>query len=412
MALPDDLSRLLGKFPMRTLRLLGGLADGQLGLGGVGARRTMIVKTQAVGQRHVVFDMDVVSDPSKQALGPDAAGMLKTAAAAGQYAAMAALPPRLETHALNVLTDLGDHALRSLRLDWFADCGDSDLCSLHLAEQLQRIGAGTVLQRVRGEDFRTAVWTFRDLRAGCVGCAMTRGQRDAAHRIHSCTNADREPPERAAAALAATQAAAAAHAVQEQWLLAHDPSARPANYVLRLNAETGGCRIIEIQRSPDCRHHPEPIPWQQVRLLSGATTRTLRPIDLMNETGSQSLSFDRPLVQLAACQRCDARYQLDPPTSLAVLLAAGAGCPSCGGDLRALLAGRRVSRESASARRTLLEIGMPLGHVYRLSQPEAWLAIDDAAELFAPDATPPKRTWSLQPLAHADATAAWMAGDA
>jgi hypothetical protein len=406
---PDDLTRLLGKFDEATIRAMGDAKSGQLGLGGVGVHRVRILKAQGVGHTLVIFDMDRVTDPCKGLLDQQCGGMLKTQATADQFKPVQDYWPHLEAYALNVVTDLGDYAMWSFEFNWFADCGDNDLCSLALGEQFQRIGGGTVLQRVRGEGFRAAVWVCRDLNAACFGCAMNATQRADAHHIHSCTRVDPARSERHAAALVATQTAAAAHGVQEEWLLQRNPQARPANYTVRFDAETGSSRVVALRRDPNCPHHPEPIPWHNVQVLQNAETRSVRPLDLMEEVHSEVMVLDRSLVLLMACQACDARLRLEPPVTELVLMTHQVGCPVCGGDLRSLLSSRRVSRHSRTSRHTLFDLGMPFGHVYRFEGNARLIALaDHEAELQRSLSETPQRTWNLQIIGQAEAAAAWM----
>jgi len=409
MGHPDDLTRLLGRFDRKLIERMASVRDGQLGFGGVGAPRTSILKSQGIGQRHVLFDMDTVTDPRKSLLPPHYRETLKVTAAMEHFEPLSDSWPRTEGYALNVLTDIGDHAMRSFGFNWFADCGDNDLCSLLLSEQFQRIGGGTALQRVRGQDFKAAVWVCRDLTAACFGCAMGFSQRAEAHRIHSCTRAvdDRERP--APAALMATQTAAAAHAVQEQWLIQKNPKARPVNYVARYDAENGTYRIVAMRRDPECPHHVEPIPWDEVRILDQARTRSTRPVDLLNETGSESLLLDRELAQVVACQGCDAQFRLEPPVAEVVLLANRVGCPDCGEHLRSLLTTRRLSRKTDAARETLFDLGLPIGHVYRCESPCTWLAVgDEEEELRHAQSAAVLRTWNLQRIGEAELLETWM----
>jgi hypothetical protein len=410
MGRPDDLTRLLGRFDHKTIERMGNVCDGQLGFGGVGAPRTRMLKSQGVGQRHVIFDMDTVTDPCKSLLPSNCKGALKVTAAIEHFEPLSAYWPRTEGYAMNVLTDIGDHAMRSFGFQWFADCGDNDLCSLLLSEQFQRIGGGTVLQRVRGQDFRGAVWVCRDLAAACFGCAMGISQRAEAHRIHSCTRAVDDRAGRTPAALMATQTAAAAHAVQEQWLIQDDPKGRPVNYIVRFDSETGACRIVAMRRDPECPHHVAPVPWDQVHILDKASTQSTRPVDLLNESGSEALLLDRELTQVVACQGCNAQFRLEPPVAEVVLLANQVGCPSCGEDLRSLLTTRRLSRKSDAARETLFDLGMPIGHVYRCESPRSWLAIGDEEDEFRrAQSKALLRTWNLQRVDEAEVSATWMA---
>lgn len=118
-----------------------------------------------------------------------------------------------------------------------------------------------------------------------------------------------------------------------------------------------------FDRSPACPLHEPDTFLQEIEERADRRSSVWRVGDLLRETGASSLQLDWPLTSHAACRACGRTWE--PLVRRARFRRAV--CPACGGrDVVETEVVNDVSADSPLSNRTLLELGLPPGHVHEV----------------------------------------------
>jgi len=278
--------------------------------------------------------------------------------------------PDVETHGwVSAIADFGLGWLR--RADVVFSCVDNEMARLELAWACSRVD---VLLVDGGLGLRNhssgQVTVYPGSQGPCYGCRLGSHQRTLLlqhlqGREDPCWVKDRAARERGDVSTTPILASAVAAMQVEIGLRFERAATRAAlGFAHRLTLHPGPTlEMSTIERSPSCPLHQAESIISSVEERGGQASRVCTPADLL-DNGSSVLTLDWPVTALAECEACG--HSWEPMVRRARFRSMQ--CPACSSSTlieRQVLTA--IPATGAWSGRSLLNLGLPVGHIHEVA---------------------------------------------